>query len=105
MRFPKIDDPIWESQLDSDVPIGLEEGRDDRQHVQAAEYDRRGDNQVSLRGAVLARGGALGFVDLLEDTLACLHVGSTRIGQRKPTGRPVEQPPPEMRLQIRNLAA
>ena len=74
MLFQKIDCPICEHQPDIDVAIGLEECCDYRQHMQAAEDDRCGDDQVSLRRALLACGGSLGFVDLLENALAGLHV-------------------------------
>ena len=50
----QIDHTVGQHDPDVDVGIGLEELRDDRQDVQAAEDDRRGDDQVAFRRAVFA---------------------------------------------------
>ena len=71
-------DPVGELKRDRDVGIGGEETRRHRQHVQPAEHRRRGDDEVAPGLRVLARGGALGFANLLEDRPRGRDVGSPR---------------------------
>src|SRR5882724_12624199 len=101
----EIDRAVGEHQPDVDVRIGPEERRHDRQHVEAAEDDRRGDDEIAFRRAVFACRGTLGFADLFENPPAGGDVGSPRIGEREATVRPLEELRLEMRLEFRDLAA
>ena len=92
MVFQQIDQRSARDDPDVDVGIGFEKLDHDRQDMQPAEHDRRGDDQVASRRAVFARRGALGFSDVFEDALAGRDVGSARIGQRQAPAGPVDEP-------------
>ena len=54
MLFQEIDHAVGKHHPDVDLRIGREELRHDRQDMQTAEDDRRGDDQFAFRRAVFA---------------------------------------------------
>jgi hypothetical protein len=64
MLLDQLGYPVRERQVAIHVGIGREKTGDDRQHVRATKDDRRGDDQIAGRSAVLAGGGALRLADL-----------------------------------------
>ena len=81
MVFGETDDAVVEHQPDVDLGIGLEELDDDRQHMQPAEHQRRGDDEVALRRGIFARRGALGLRDIVEDAPRRGDVVAAGIGE------------------------
>ena len=57
-----------------------------RQQMEMAEPPRRGHREIARRSAILARGLFLGIVDLFDDALAGLDIGSPGVGERQPAG-------------------
>lgn len=68
--------------------------------MQAAEHDRRGNDEIAARRAVFARRRALGFANVFEDALAGGDVRTPGFGEGEATAGAVDQPGLEMRLKL-----
>ena len=105
MLFDEVDIAVAQAQLDVDLGVRFQEGRCHGHHVQTAEHDRRSHHELALDLGVGTSGGALGFVDLLQDLTARVQVVATRIGQHELARRARDEARLEVRLQVRELAA
>ena len=75
----EMDETIAESQTNVDLRKLREKVADDRQHVQSAEDDRRGDHQLAARDDVFTRCRTLGLGDLIENTARGGHVSGASV--------------------------
>ncbi|MEI9886113.1 MAG: hypothetical protein WDN08_06355 [Rhizomicrobium sp.] len=85
--------------------IGRHEVERDGQQMQAPEDVRRGDGEIALGLAVLAGGGAFGFLDLLQDLLAGLDIGAAGVGQAHLAAGTDEDAGLQMRFELGDVAA
>ena len=78
---------VGQHQLDGHLGERCEEGDDDGQDVQPAEHRWGGDDKVAFGLGVLAGRGALGLVQLLQDSLGRGDVGPAGWRQLQAFGR------------------
>src|SRR5262249_45664149 len=76
----QVHDAVSEHNSDVDVRIRLEKLGDDRQHVQAPEYNGRREDKIAARHDIFSSGGSFDLLTLLENSLAAGNVGAAGVG-------------------------
>ena len=73
--------------------------------MQPAEHHGRGERKLALRLGLLAAKPALGRVKLIEHAAGGFEIAPAGFGERKPPGRPREEPQTELLLKRRQMPA
>jgi hypothetical protein len=105
MVVDQVHDGVRQNEPDVHIGVGPQELQHDRQDVQLAEHDRRGDQQFAARRPVLAGRGALGFFQIVQDAAARLDEGLAGIGQQQLAAGAHDHLRAQVRLQLRHLPA
>ena len=105
MIFGEADVAVVEHQPDVDLGIGLDEFDDHRQHMQPAEHQRRGDDQLALRRAYSPAAARSASPTSSRMRRAGRDVVAAGIGQLEAAAGAVDQPRAEMRLELGDPAA
>jgi hypothetical protein len=92
-------------QLHLHLRVLLDEARDHRRHVAAAEAERGVDAQQALWRALGGAEQALHVVDLAQDAARVLEIGFALGRQAHAAGRAHHQRQPEARLHLRQALA
>jgi hypothetical protein len=104
MVFDQLQVSVLQQQADIDFREAGEEVGDDRQHMQLAELDRRGDNQPAFRFGELACSLPFGFLHLLDDPPGGRKIAAAGIRQVGSAGAADEKLRSERRFEIRDFA-
>jgi hypothetical protein len=105
VRVDQVDVAVGERESHVDLRVAGQALDHDRQHVQAAEGDRCGHDQLAAGRGVFPGRGPLGLGHLLQDAPAGRHIGLAGVGERQLAGGAHQQPRAEPRFQLGNLAA
>src|SRR6516165_11751871 len=89
--FDHVNDVVSQHQPQGNLRVGLEEFNSKRQQMDVAEAPWRSHRQLSFGASILARHLPFGLVYLLDDALAGLDVGPSRIGQSQTPRSALEQ--------------
>ena len=103
--FNQIDDAIDQKHARGNARESVQERSDDRQHMQPAEHDGRGEGKLAARLGLLARHAAPGVVELIEHLAAGGGVGPPGLRQREPPRRSRDQARVELVFERLQLAA
>ena len=82
--FDGVQNLIAEQKAQGDIGVRLLEFARERQEMKMSHAPRRRDREIACRSQILARGLFLRIVDLFDDPLACLDIGSPGVGERQP---------------------
>ena len=105
MIVDEVEIAVGKHQPHVDLGPLLKKLGDDRQNMQPAKDDRRGDDEIAPGRGALPGGRALGLAHLVEDALRRRDIGRALLGQRQLAGRADEEPRIQMRFELGNLAA
>ena len=105
MVVDQVQIAVGEHKPDIDLGPLAEKFGDDRQDMQPAKDDRRGDDEVAARRGMFPRRRALGLAHLVEDAPGRGDIGRARVGESELAGRSGEEPRVQMRFEVGDLAA
>src|SRR6185312_2411925 len=92
-------------EVDRDTRMLRQEFRQKRRHMQPPEQAWRAETQSARRRRSGLPQGALGLLDLAQNTLGAIIEVAPRFGEPEAARRPMEQSPAEPRLERGELAA
>jgi hypothetical protein len=105
MLIEKIDDAVDQHHLDIDLAIGLEELRHDRDEMETAEHDRRGQDEFAPGRAVFAGRRPFRFAKIVQNAPTRLEVLTTGVRQGDLPGRAIEQLHPQCLFELGHFPA
>ena len=96
----QVDRPVEQRERHGHIGETLEKLDHDRDHVQSAEHDRRGDAQFAARCAPLPGGRAFDLVEFRQHPARARQEARAGIGQADRPGGAIEQPDAKAGLQF-----
>src|SRR5215831_19702758 len=101
MVFNEIYDVIEKHDAHVDLRIGGKEREHDRRHMQLAEHDRGGDQEVAAGCAIFAGRRTLGLVELLKHAPTGRNESFASVGEKQFTAGPDHELRAQTRLELR----
>ncbi len=100
VSFDEVDHLVGEDEADGDFGVGGEEGVDDGRHVEFAEHDGGGDEELAAGGAVFAAGGAFGVGEVFDEAAGGGDEGFAGFGEDELAGGADEELGAEMGFEV-----
>jgi hypothetical protein len=101
----EIDDAVEQEHAHCDARKGAEVIRDDGEHVQPPERDRRGERKLALGVGLPAGEPPLGSFEFVDHAAAGFEVVTPRLRQRQAPRRPRDKPRIELILEQAQVPA
>jgi hypothetical protein len=105
MVIDQVEIAVGQDQLHVDLGPLDQKVDDDRENMQPAEDDRRGDEKVAPGRGIGAGRCALGFANFLKDAFAGGDIGCAGVGENESARRAGQEPRLEAGFELGNLAA